>query len=204
MEILNSQNILLSAQETILNHYLNLDPEAKEHLSRLSGKVVKIEWGHFNYYWLFKSDSICLSKDYQGAVDLILRGSALDFIRIAFIKKDTALTTIPLQIFGDMEFAKQFKDLFSNLEIDWEEQLAKLLGDTIAYPISYLFKEITRWAKQSVESLSQNMTNYLQTELNYLVSEPELQIFFSDIDDLRDDSERLEARINVLQRGLDQ
>jgi ubiquinone biosynthesis protein UbiJ len=47
------------------------------------------------------------------------------------------------------------------------------------------------------------MTNYLQTELNYLVSEPELQIFFSDVDDLRDDSERLEARINALQRGLD-
>ncbi len=203
MEILNSQNILLSAQETILNHYLNLDPEAKGRLSRLSGKVVKIEWGHLNYYWLFKSDSIYLSKDYHGAVDLILRGSILDFIRIAFIKKDTALTTIPLEILGDMEFAKQFKDLFSNLEIDWEEQLAALLGDTIAYPLSCFFKEITRWAKQSVESLSQNTTNYLQTELNYLVSEPELQIFFSDIDDLRDDSERLEARINVLQRGLD-
>lgn len=203
MEILNSQNILLSAQETILNHYLNLDPEAKGRLSRLSGKVVKIEWGHLNYYWLFKSDSIYLSKDYHGAVDLILRGSILDFIRIAFIKKDTALTAIPLQILGDMEFAKQFKDLFSNLEIDWEEQLAALLGDTIAYPLSCFFKAITRWAKQSVESLSQNTTNYLQTELNYLVSEPELQIFFSDIDDLRDDSERLEARINVLQRGLD-
>jgi ubiquinone biosynthesis protein UbiJ len=203
VEILNSQNILLSAQEAILNHYLNLDPEAKEHLSRLSGKVVKIEWGHLNYYWLFKSDSIYLSKDYQGAVDLILRGSTLDFIRITFMKKDMALTAIPLQILGDMEFAKQFKDLFSNLDIDWEEQLAKLLGDTIAYPISCLFKEITRWAKQSVESLSQNMTNYLQTELNYLVSEPELQIFFSDVDDLRDDSERLEARINALQRGLD-
>lgn len=194
---------MLSAQEDILNRYLKLDPEATEHLAKLSGKVVKIEWEPLSYYWLFRSDTIYLSKDYSGSVDLILRGSTLDFIRLIFLKKNTALTAIPLQIFGDMEFAKQFKELFSNLDIDWEEQLAKLLGDTVAYPMSRFLKIMTQWAKQSLEGFSQNMTNYLQTEMNYLVAAEELQAFFSDVDDLRDDSERLEARVDILQRGWD-
>lgn len=194
---------MLSAQEGILNRYLKLDPEATEHLAKLSGKVLKIEWEPLSYYWLFRSDTIYLSKDYSGSVDLILRGSTLDFIRLIFLKRDAALTAIPLQIFGDMEFAKQFKELFSNLDIDWEEQLAKLLGDTIAYPMSSFLKIMTQWAKQSLEGFSQNMTNYLQTEMNYLVAEEELQAFFSDVDDLRDDSERLEARVDILQRGWD-
>jgi ubiquinone biosynthesis protein UbiJ len=202
VEILITSNTLLSVQEAILNRYLKLDPEAIEHLYRLSGKALKIEWGPLSYYWLFKSDSVYLSKDYNGPVDLILRGSTFDFLRMAFIKKDTALTAIPLQIFGDMEFAKQFKDLFSNLNVDYEEQLAKLVGDSLAFPMVQILKIMTHWAKASIENLGQNITHYVQTEMNWLVSKEELQLFFSDVDDLRDDSDRLEARINALQQGL--
>jgi ubiquinone biosynthesis protein UbiJ len=200
VEILISSNIILSAQETILNGYLNLDPESKEHLSRLSGKVIKIEWPPLTYFWLFKSDSICINKDYNGPVDLILRGSTFDFLRMAFNRKDKALTDISLQILGDMEFAKQFKEFFLNLEIDYEEQLSKILGDTIAYPVAKLLKATKLWAKQSIENLSQNVSGYVKTEINWLVSDEELQLFFSDVDDLRDDSARLEARVKMLEK----
>ena len=201
MEILISPNILLSAQEAILNRYLMLDPESKEHLYRLSGKVVKIEWGPLTYYWFFKSDLIYLSKDYNGPADLILSGSTFDFLRMAFISKDNALTDIPLQVIGDMEFAKQFKDFFANLEVDYEEQLSKIVGDGIAYPMIQVLKAISLWANVSMESLSQNLTNYVQREMNWLVSSEELQLFFSDVDELRDDCARLEARIKRLEKG---
>jgi ubiquinone biosynthesis accessory factor UbiJ len=193
--------MILSAQEAILNRYLNLDPETKEHLRRLSGKVVKIEWGPLTYYWFFKSDSIYLSKDYNGPADLVLRGSTFDFLRMAFIKKEQALIDIPLQVSGDMEFGKQFKEFFSNLEIDYEEQLSRILGDPITYPLTQLLKTITLWAKQSMESLGQNLTNYVQREMNWLVSDEELQLFFSEVDDIRDDCARLEARIKMLEKG---
>ena len=178
-----------------------LDPESKEHLYRLSGKVVKIEWGPLTYYWFFKSDLIYLSKDYNGPADLILSGSTFDFLRMAFISKDNALTDIPLQVIGDMEFAKQFKDFFANLEVDYEEQLSKIVGDGIAYPMIQVLKAISLWANVSMESLSQNLTNYVQREMNWLVSSEELQLFFSDVDELRDDCARLEARIKRLEKG---
>lgn len=202
MEILTNPNLILSAQEAILNRYLNLDPESQKHLHELSGKVVKIKWGHVTYYWLFKSDSIYVSKDYNGPVDLILRGSTFDFLRLVFTKSDKALTDIPLQVVGDMEFAKQFKDFFSNLEVDYEEQLSKIVGDGIAYPMTQILKAISLRAKQSLESLSHNLTNYVQREKNWLVSDEELQFFFSDVDDIRDDCARLEFRIKMLEKGL--
>ena len=200
MEILITSNIILSAQEVILNRYLNLDPESKAHLRKLSGKVIKVEWVPLTYYWLFKSDSIYLSKDYNGPTDLILRGSTFDFLRVAFIKKDKALTDIPLQVLGDMEFGKQFKEFFSNLEIDYEEQLSKLLGDVTAYPMIQILKTIRCWTRQNIENLGENLTNYVQTEMNWLVSDEELQLFFSDIDELRNDCARLEARIKMLEK----
>ncbi len=193
-------NTLLAAQEIILNRFLRLDPEAAKYLNPLSGKVAKIELNSLSHYWLFKSNSIYLVKNYNGRVNLVLRGSFFDFMCSAFIKKESALTAIPIQVSGDVEFAKQFKDLFSNLEVDWEEQLSRVVGDGMAYPIAQFLKMLFQWAKQSVANLSQNMTDYLQAEMDYLVSEEELQFFFSDIDDLRDDLARLQARIERLQR----
>ena len=194
----------MAAQEAILNRYLSLDPESKEHLSRLSGKVAKIELGPFTYYWIFKSDLIYLSKNYNGPADLILRGSTFDFLRMAVIKKDRAHTDIPLQVVGDMEFGKQFKEFFLNLEIDYEEQLSKIVGETIAYPMVQVFKTINFWAKQNIENFGQNVTNYVQTEMNWLVTDEELQLFLIDVDDLRDDCARLEARLEILQKGWDE
>lgn len=198
MEILSNNN-LLSIQEAFLNCYLNLDPESKEQLRQLSGKVIKIEWGPLTYYWQFKSDSISLSKIYNGPADLVLRGSTFDFLRLIF-SKNKALIDIPLQVSGDMAFGMQFRAFFLNLEMDWEEQLAKILGDTAAYPVIQLLKAIRRWARESVKNLSENLTNYLQTEIKGLISTEELQVFFSDIDELRDDCARLEARIQRLEK----
>ena len=198
MEILSNNN-LLSIQEALLNRYLNLDPESKEQLRQLSGKVIKIEWGPLTYYWQFKSDSISFSKIYNGPADLVLRGSTFDFLRLIF-SKNKALTDIPLQVSGDMAFGMQFRAFFLNLEMDWEEQLAKILGDTAAYPVIQLLKAMRRWARESVKNLSENLTNYLQTEINGLISTEELQVFFSDIDELRDDCARLETRIERLEK----
>ena len=163
--------------------------------------MVKLELGALSHYWLFKSNAIYLAKDYNGVVDLVLHGSVFDFMRLAFIKRESALTAIPIQVSGDMEFAKQLKDLFSNLDIDWEEQLSRVVGDAIAYPLARFLKTMSQWARQSVENFGQNMTEYVQAEMDYLVPEEELQVFFSDIDDLRDDLARLQARIERL-RGV--
>jgi ubiquinone biosynthesis accessory factor UbiJ len=200
MEILMPINALLAAQEIILNRFLQLDPEVVKYLNPLSGKVAKLELNSLSHYWLFKSNAIYLVKNYNGVVDLVLRGSIFDFVRLALIKRESALTAIPIQISGDMEFAKQFKALFSNLEIDWEEQLSRVVGDGIAYPLAQYLKTLSQWAKQSVVNLSQNMTDFVQAEMDYLVPEEELQVFFSDVDDLRDNLARLQARIERLQR----
>lgn len=192
-------NILLAAQEIILNRFLKLDPESNKILNNLAGKVVKLELNALTHYWLFTADAIVLAKNYSGSADLVLRGSIFDFLHLAFPKKERALTAIPIQVSGDMEFAKQFKEMFANLEIDWEEQLSHVIGDRVAFPIAQFFKLLKQWAKQSVMDLGQNMKDYIQAEADYLVPDEELQIFFVDVDNLRDDVARLEAQINSLE-----
>jgi ubiquinone biosynthesis accessory factor UbiJ len=193
-------NVLLRAQEMILNRFLHLDPELDFALSKLVGKVVKLELGSLSHYWVFKPKVISLIKEHNGMVDLILSGSIFDFMRLPFMKKDKAITAIPVHVSGDMEFAKQFRDLFANLEIDWEEQLANLLGDTFAFPVALFLKNISHWSKQSFENINENIRDYIQIEMAWLVSNEELQIFFAEVDVLRDEAARLKARLKYLQR----
>jgi ubiquinone biosynthesis accessory factor UbiJ len=195
-------NTLLTAQEIVLNRFLQLDPQASDQLKQLSGRAMQLELNGFNYYWLFKSDSIYVTKAYNGVIDLILRGSVFDFMRLALSKRDSAINAIPIQVSGDMEFAKQFNDLFANLHIDWEEQLSHFAGDTVAYSVMQFLKTLSQWSKQNIKNFGQNITDYAQAEIDCLVSDEELQIFFSDVDALRDEVARLQARIERLQRKL--
>jgi ubiquinone biosynthesis protein UbiJ len=50
--------------------------------------------------------------------------------------------------------------------------------------------------EQSVTNLRQDLTEYLQEESKHLPPRQEVEDFFTDISELRDDVERLEIKIN--------
>lgn len=195
-------NTALAAQEVILNRFLQLDPELSSRLTPLEGKVVKLELTGLHCYWLFKSNAIYVTNDYSGNIDLIVGGSIFDFMRLAFMKKGSAAAAIPVQVTGDMEFAKQFNDLFANLHIDWEEQLSHFVGDTLAYSLIQFLNTLSHWAKRNVKNFGNNITDYFQAEVGCLVADEELQIFFSEVDKLRDQIARLQARVDRLHRKV--
>jgi len=193
-----SLHTLLATQEAILNRYLNLDPRLSAKLVPLAGKVIKIDLNYATHYWLFVANKIQLVTDYSGVIDLSLGGSWSAFFRAAVFGNYGAATSMPLQVSGDMEFAIQFKNIFSSLTIDWEEHLSSVVGDTLAYPLAQFFKSISLWARSVHTNMSQNITEYLQVEKDYLVPAEELHPFFLEVDELRDELARLEARVNYL------
>ncbi len=193
---------LLTTQEILLNRLLRMDPEALDRLPALAGKVVKIELNRWTYYWQFRPHAICLLKDYSGPIDLVLRGSIMEFMQLAFLKPTRALTAIPIAVTGDMVFAQAFKQFFADLSIDWEEFLAQRLGDTLAYPLAQFLKSVSAWAKQSVQRFGENITDYLQIESNLLVYPEELEDFYEEITQLNHATEHLQRRIQHLQGAL--
>lgn len=191
----------LPAIEKILNHYLKLDPETKTRLAVLDKKVIllQLEPIALKIYWLFTPDSVFLVNAYEGPVDVTLKGSILDFLRFGVNMNDQhAAFTGNISTTGNLDTAQDFKELFANLEIDWEEQLSHVTGDVVAHQIGNVFRAIKNWAQQSRNTLQRDITEYIQEEARWLPPREELQHFFMDVDKLRDDVERLELRINKL------
>jgi len=191
-------SIMLTPLEKLLNYYLQLDPESKPRLAMLAGRVIAVELQNFGYqiYWLINNDGITLTDTHAGLVDVTLRGSPFDFLRVsASGSNSSAMINSNITLLGDTEVAQQFKALFANLDIDWEEQLSRLTGDVIARQAVNFLRTVSDWAKKTSTTLQQNFTEYAQEEARWLPPREELQDFFTNIDHLRNDTERMALKL---------
>lgn len=198
--------LILTSVEKILNSYLHLDPETEKRLALLSGKVVQLQFQPLGYQmvWLFKPDGIHLQDQYAGPVDVYLQGSFFDFMRFSASSATSAnVFGSDIKILGDLDVAQQFKELFAHCEIDWEEKLTPFTGDVVAHQTGNLFRSLNAWAKQSMASVQEDLSEYVHEEKRWFPPREELQNFYNEIDKLRNDVDRMTLRVERLQKKID-
>ena len=187
--------------EAAINRYLALDPEMLDKLGQFNGKVIKLEMTGINkeLYMLPNSRGIQILTEHEGSADTVLRGSPVSLFKMGLVSNAANLLLKgEIEITGDTRLGHQFKNVFSQMDIDWSEPLANLLGDSLAYQIQQSASKFTDWGKQTVKSVSTSFSEYLQEESRDVVTETELNIFNEAVDQLRNDVERMQARINLL------
>ncbi len=194
--------ILISAFETALNHYLDLDEDLPLFLQPLAGKVIAVTILPFNatLYLCPTTHSIQVIDHYPGEVDTTLRGSltALGLMGLSATPA-RALFSGEVSIEGDLSIGHKFQELFKQLDIDLEERLAHYTGDVIAHKVGHLFRSANQWQQQTLTTLKLNATEFLQDETQDLPPAPEVNIFYQQIDHLKEDFDRLDARIQRLE-----
>jgi len=97
-----------------------------------------------------------------------------------------------------VEAGQAFKAALDELDIDWEEQLAGITGDMVAHQLGNTMRSAGNWLRQGRTTLEQDLGEYLQEELRVVPTRIEIENFIADVDQLRMDLERLEARIRRL------
>lgn len=187
--------------ETAINRYLALDPEMLDKMAEFSGKVIKLEIIGLNktLYMLPDSNGIQVSTEHEGEADTTLRGTPISLFKMGLATNAAKLLlTGEVEISGDTRLGHQFKNIFSQMDIDWSEPLANLVGDTVAYQLQQSGKKLSGWGKDTMESVSRSVSEYLQEESRDLVTEAELNSFNDEVDQLRNAVDRLQAKINAL------
>lgn len=182
--------------ETTINRYLALDPEMLTKLAAFNGKVIKVELsGIGKQFYMFPSDrGVEVQAEYDKDADTVLRGTPIALFKMGVTSNAAnMLLKGEVEITGDTRLGHQFKQAFSEMDIDWSEPLAELVGDGLAYQMQQAGKNFFSWGKQSVESVSLSASEYLQEESRDVVTETELEIFNQSVDKIRNDVDRLEA-----------
>lgn len=195
--------LLFSAFETALNKYLSLDEDVTLFLRPLSGKVIAVTILPFNetLYLCPTEQGIQILDFHQETADTTLTGSlsALGFMGLSatparsFFRGDVSIT-------GDLSVGHQFQTLFEKLDIDLEEQLSHVTGDVIAHKMGHFFRRAKHWQDESISTLQLNISELLQDETQDLPPAPEVNILSEQVDQLTEDFDRLKARINRLDK----
>lgn len=191
--------------ERALNAYLALDPEAGSALARLQGRVIAVHLlvPDLTLYLVPAADGLQILRHIEGEPDCTLTGTPLALARLGTAReKADELFTGGVRVSGDTELGQRFGEVLGALDIDWEEQLSRLAGDVLAHQIGRGVRGLTRWAGATGRTLVQDLGEYLQEEARLVPARLEAEAFLQDVDDLRDDVERLEARVARLERRL--
>ena len=197
--------LLMNTLEIAINQYLSLDPNASTFLAPLAGKVIKVTISSFNesLYLCPSLDAIQLLDFSSEPVNTQLTGSVFAFGLMGLSSKPMrSIFSGDIQIEGDMQLGRKFQALFSKLDINLEPHLARYTGESVAQHISQFFRSGHEWSKESIDSFRLNVSEYLQDETRDLPSEPEVAIFYDQVDELRTHFDRISSRIERLEKTL--
>lgn len=194
--------------EQIINKVIGLDEQFPVRLRTLQDKIIEIELTdlHICLYLFFCADgSVRLMSQYDGAVDASIRGSSFSLTRMGLSDKPNDLVMSgDIKLDGDIHIAKQAHEIIASFHIDWEEYLSKLTGDVIAHQVGNVVKEVTNWGKQTVDTLTRDLADYIVYEKAYVPTQHEMEEFLNAVDVLRGDVDRLAARIQLLEQKREQ
>ena len=165
-----------SAFEIALNRYLQLDPDALPRVMSFSGKVIALElvlglsagaspsatsrdpFG-FTVYLLPGPGSIQVIDSYSGVPDVLIRGTPFALARQAGEGGRTVMNS-GVELEGDVQLGNAFRQLLAEVDIDWEEQLSRLIGDVAAHQFSNVVRRFNAWGQQALDTLFKNTAEY--------------------------------------------
>lgn len=189
--------------EEAINRYLALDPGALGALAKLHGRVIAFEVVGIDktLYFIPGPGRLQVLSQYEGEPDCRLRGTPMALFRMSDQRASSEqLFDGTVAISGNTELAHQFGKILGTIDIDWEEQLSRYTGDIIAHEVGNLFRGAGHWGKRTLDTLGLDLQEYLQEEQQLLPVKEEIDDFLQQVDTLRDDVERLQARINRLEK----
>jgi ubiquinone biosynthesis protein UbiJ len=196
---------LAAALEEALDLYLEQDPQALRQCGALNGKIIALEISGLgiSLYFFPGSNGIQVMSRFEGEADTVLTASPLGLAKLALGSREDALFQGAVEIRGDTETGRQFQDLLANTDWDWEERVSHVTGDVIARQLGNLFRLSGKFIGESGRTLAQDITEYLQEEARWLPTRTEVNYFLNDIDELRSDVDRVDARVQRLMQIMD-
>jgi ubiquinone biosynthesis protein UbiJ len=200
--------MLLTALESTLNRNIAASSMARTLCAKLCGKSMRIELTGVPLQLQLRAqaDSVQLTRVTEAneanerSADAILSGSPLGLLNLAGSKPESALRGGSVRIEGDAEVAQGFRALLQAAQPDFEEELSRVIGDVAAHQVGNTLRSVLGFGRRVGNTLLQNVGEYVQEEGRDTPTKTEAEEFNRDVDVLRDDVERFEAKLARLEQ----
>ena len=192
---------LLRPVANYLNRTVAEVTPARELCTRLDGKIVAIRVRDtaLAMYFVFDTGVIELATDARQEPDVVITASILTLAGMIGSDGAQAIRDGKVDLTGNAGVAEAFRDLLAFTRPDVEEELSALIGDVAAHRLGQVAAGLRSWALDARRTMGGNVREYLQEEGRDVPSRYEVERFARDVDALRDDVDRLGARLDRLE-----
>ena len=187
----------------LLDATLDLDPESRRALARLSGKAVDLDvTGVGTLRLIIDGERIRVEpRDETVEPDVTIRGAPLSLARFVLAgDRETLILSDEVSLHGDIVLATRLQQIGARMDIDIEEAFAQRIGDIPAHELMRGMRGIGAWMRAAGAALLADASEYLRYEAAVTPGTEEVERFARAVEEIRDDIERLEARIGLLER----
>ena len=187
--------------ERELNRLVGESTAARELLARLGGTSFAVHVEGLGLTAVLHADGGELRVDADAtSATATLRATPLDLLRLVNAEGVSGVKRTQASLSGDLQVAERYSQLLKLARPDLEDEAAKWLGDVPAHALGGAARGLSAWLARAAGALRMNTAEYLQEESRAMPAPLEAQAFYGDVEKLRDDVERVAARLARLER----
>lgn len=189
----------LAACEASVNQALQYDPGTRLALAELEHQVLAVDISapSVTLFVAFNRDGVQLLGNFEGTVTTRLRGSAVALL-LLMSGNQTSLANSGVEVFGSTALLSKLQSIARHIDIDWEEPLTQLLGDLLGHQSAEYIRWRCNYIHQRVKSGLRLGTEFLTEENRSLPAAAEVDYFCAQVDQLRLDADRTQAKLQAL------
>ena len=195
------------ALQTALNQALALDADARAELRRFEGRRIELTLASppLALQLRVEDEQLVVGPvDPASEPDLAVRSTLGGMLsQLPFLRRDDAPPVGKVRVSGDAELARQLQRLAERFDPDWQKPFVGVFGEVIGVQVANAFAAALRQTRDLGRTVAQSTAEYVTEESRDVIGRDELHAFLDDVDQLRDDAERLSARVSRLAaRGI--
>jgi ubiquinone biosynthesis accessory factor UbiJ len=187
--------------QALVDRHVAGSPRARELLATLEGRSLNVNVKFTPWSAAARSSGgrLLLSKKAQGDADVTVSGTPLSLMALSREAPADVIRRGDVRLDGDGEVAEKFQELLALLRPDLEGELAQIIGDVPAHGVASLVGKVMGYGRSVARTQVQNVGEYLAHESGDLVPRAEASAFLTGVDALREQTDRLAARVSALE-----
>ena len=196
-----THSIAASAACRGINHVLGSEPWANAELSRHANKTILLQLPLGDLCFEITPDGLLASlKEIETpALTLEVSSKALsDLAGSTGSLREQAFKAV--KITGDADLAQLLGRLAGQLRWEYEEDLARLVGDAPANFAVRQGKKFVSATRSAASDLLDNVVEYVSEERKVLLNKRDFMVRKSELSELRESVDRMEKRIQLLEQ----
>lgn len=206
--------MLTESIENLLNRNLSRSPAAREYCVRLREQALGVHLSGLEQRFVLESlgTSLKLSLDSSAVAAVDVTGSPVNLLLMLTTDPQSAtaqrlLSSGAIAIRGDAALLQSYRTLLTLLQPDLPAELEGMLGDntaarSVAHQMSQLMQSALGFGRHAMRTAALNTAEYLAHETGDLVPRAEAEQFLTAVDQLREATDRLQARLTQLNQRL--